>query len=254
MKYVFITGAASGIGLATAKRFAQAGWFVGLYDINESAIENLLTTAEFKNACGCRCDVIDRSSIHSAIEHFAAASEGKMDVLINNAGVLSGGRFSDIDNKSHDLMIDVNVKGLTHLAQLAFPYLQQTTNSIMINMCSASSVRGVPLLGVYGATKFYVDGLSQALSIEWAKDDIRVTAVKPAFVSTSMLDGVPEQLMDLMGVDLVTDDIVDAVWSAVHSDKQSIIIGNKVKLLSFLMRFLPAKVSNKLMAYLCGFR
>jgi short-subunit dehydrogenase len=254
MKYVFITGAASGIGLATAKRFAQEGWFVGLYDINESAIKSLLATAEFKSSCGCRCDVTDRSSIEAAIEHFSAVSDGKMDVLINNAGVLSGGRFSSIDHKSNDLMIDVNVKGCTYLAQLAFPYLQKTTNAIMVNMCSASSIQGVPLLGVYGATKFYVDGLSQALNIEWAEDDIRVTAIKPSFVSTAMLENVPEQLMDLMGADLTAEDIVDAIWTAVHSNKQSIIIGYKVKLLVLLTRFLPNKMNNKLMAYLCGFR
>ncbi|MFT6310600.1 MAG: short-subunit dehydrogenase [Porticoccus sp.] len=253
MKSVFITGAASGIGLATAQRFAAQGWFVGLYDINESGVIELLQTAEFSNAYGSRCDVTDHNSVRSALAHFTKMTNGKIDVIINNAGVLSGGEFSEIDHTVHDLMIDINVKGFTYLAQLGFPYLQETKNSIMVCLCSASSIRGVPLLGVYAATKFYVRGLCEALSIEWKQHGVRVTLIKPGFVATGMLDAVPNQLVDLMGVDLKPEDIVSAIWTAIHSNKQSIIVGGKIKILDFVLRFLPQSLASKLMARQFGF-
>ena len=93
MKTVFITGAAHGIGLATARRFAAQGWFVGLYDINREGLAELLDSAEFDNACGQYCDVTDRASIEEALAHFAGRAGGRLDLLVNNAGILSSGRF-----------------------------------------------------------------------------------------------------------------------------------------------------------------
>ena len=144
MNSVFITGAASGIGLATARRFASDGWFVGLYDINEEAIYGLVSSGEFPAACGGRCDVADGGSIRQALAHFAKATGDRLDVLINNAGVLTAGHFESNDSEAHDAIIRVNVLGLTKVAQLAFPLLKDTPNSTMLNLCSVSSVHGVP--------------------------------------------------------------------------------------------------------------
>ena len=77
MKSAFITGAASGIGLATARRLASDGWFVGLYDINREAVDELLSSGEFPAACGGSCDVTRHDSVQAAIAHFAGASGGR---------------------------------------------------------------------------------------------------------------------------------------------------------------------------------
>ena len=109
MKTIFITGAAHGIGLATAMRFADQGWFVGLYDINEQALQILLQSGNFPRACGQVCDVTNAASVEAALAHFAAHTEGRMHVLVNNAGVLSAGKFEEIPPEQHERIIAVNV-------------------------------------------------------------------------------------------------------------------------------------------------
>ncbi len=247
MKTVFITGAASGIGLATAKRYAADGWFVGLYDINEAGIKALLASGEFAHACGC--DVTDRDSIAAALAHFAEQTDGRLDVLVNNAGVLTGGHFQDIDAKAHDLMKDINVKGFTHVAQLAFPLLQQTPGAVMVNLCSASSIHGIPQLAVYSASKFYVNGLTEALNLEWAEYDIRVMAVKPPIVKTAMGASVPEHIMRLMGVDLVPEQVADAIVLAAKGRKVGYLLGVKVKAWGLFDKYLPWFARRRLTAY-----
>jgi len=151
MKSVFITGAANGIGLATARKFASEGWKVGLFDIDGEAIANLLDTTEFSNACGTYCDVTDSESLANALSLFSKHCDGKMHVLVNNAGILTGGDFAEMAIKDIEAMIAVNIAGLTRVAHMSFPMLKATDKAVMINTCSASSVYGFPVLAVYSA-------------------------------------------------------------------------------------------------------
>lgn len=168
MKTVFITGAAHGIGLATAMRFASQGWFVGLYDINEAALQTLLQSSQFPMPAG-RFAMSPAPRPWRRRWRISLPTEGRLDVLVNNAGVLSSGRFEDIPAQAHEQMIAVNVGGLTRVAHAAFELLRQTPGSTLVNLCSVSSVLQVPLLAVYSATKFYVNGLTEALHIEWGE-------------------------------------------------------------------------------------
>ncbi len=95
MKTMFITGAAHGIGLATARHFAAQGWFVGLYDINTAELDRLVASGEFPNACSQYCDVTRRESIEQAFAQFAKHTEERLDLLVNNAGVLTSGCFEE---------------------------------------------------------------------------------------------------------------------------------------------------------------
>jgi NAD(P)-dependent dehydrogenase (short-subunit alcohol dehydrogenase family) len=253
MKTVFITGAAHGIGLASARRLAADGWFVGLYDINAAAVADLLDTPEFGAACGSHCDVRDPASVEQALQHFAEHTQGRLDLLLNNAGVLTAGPFEEIEPAAHDAMVEVNIQGATRVAQLAFPWLKKTPGAALLNLCSVSSLHGVPLLAVYSASKFYVDGLTQALSIEWAKHDIRVFSIKPPFVGTTMVEGMPPQLMKSFTVDLAPEDVADIIVRTLDGSSQSYLLGWKAKAFGLLARLLPEALARRLTMYLTGF-
>jgi len=250
MKTTFITGAAHGIGLATARRFASQGWFVGLYDINRESLETLLGSGEFPRACGQYCDVTSRPSIEEALAHFASHTDGRLDLLVNNAGVLTSGRFEEIDPGAHDLMVDVNVRGLTHVAQAAFPLLKQTPGATLVNLCSVSSVHGLPLLAVYSASKFYVNGLTEALHVEWARHGIRVTSVKPPLVNTAMGHSVRPELMTKFSVDMQPEHVAEAIQLAAEGKRIGYILGTSAKLWGWLDKFLPESGRRSLVRYL----
>jgi short-subunit dehydrogenase len=176
-----------------------------------------------------------------------------MDVLINNAGVLSAGHFESIESEAHDAMIRVNVLGLTNVAQLAFPLLKNTQNSTLLNLCSVSSVYGVPLLAVYSASKFYVNGLTQALNIEWAEHGIRVLSIKPPFVSTAMVEGMPGQLTKTLAVEFSPEQIADAIMNALAGSGDSYLVGWKAKALGFFAKVLPARLAHGIVKYVTGY-
>jgi NAD(P)-dependent dehydrogenase (short-subunit alcohol dehydrogenase family) len=250
MKTVFITGAAQGIGLATARRFAAQGWYVGLYDINTAGLESLLASGDFPNACGSACDVTQRSSIEAALAHFASNTGGRLDLLVNNAGVLSSGKFEDIDPRAHDLIIEVNIRGLTNMAQLAFPLLKQTPGSCLVNLCSASSIHGVPMLAVYSASKYYVNGLTEALHIEWAPYGIRVTSVKPPVINTAMGHQLHPKLTEKMAVSMQPEHVAEAIQMAAEGNRMGHVLGTSAKLWSILDKLLPEAGRRRLVRYL----
>ena len=103
MKSIFITGAAAGIGLATARRFAAQGWFVGLYDINREALQAALAGGEFPNACRGFCDVTSRESIDVALADFASHTDGQLHVLVNSTKRRS--HYNDISREISSVFI-----------------------------------------------------------------------------------------------------------------------------------------------------
>lgn len=252
MKTVFITGAAHGIGQATAKRFSSQGWFVGLYDINQEGLDAMLDSADFPNACGQHCDVTQRASIEAALQHFSESTGGRLDLLVNNAGVLSSGKFEDIAPEAHELIVDVNIKGLTNVAQAAFPLLQQTPGATLVNLCSVSSVHGLPLLAVYSASKFYVNGLTEALHMEWAPHDIRVTSVKPPIVNTAMGHQLDPSLTKKLGVDLEPEHVAEAIQMAAEGNRAGYLLGTSARLWGWIDRLLPESGRRALVRYLVG--
>ncbi|MFT7288020.1 MAG: NAD(P)-dependent dehydrogenase (short-subunit alcohol dehydrogenase family) [Halieaceae bacterium] len=253
MKTIFITGAAHGLGLATAKHFASQGWYVGLYDINREALESVLSSGDFPNACGLYCDVTKRASIDEALKHFALHTDGKLHVLVNNAGVLASGKFEEIDPSFHERIIDINVKGLTQVAHSAFSLLQQTPGATLVNLCSVSSVYGLPLLAVYSASKFYVNGLTEALSIEWAEHDIRVTSVKPPLVNTAMGHQVDPRITQKLAMDMEPEYVAQAIQTAVEGNRIGYVLGTSARLWALLDKFLPESGRRRLVRYLTSY-
>lgn len=253
MKTVFITGASRGIGKEVAKLFASKGYYVGLYATNEKALAAVSKEIGTDISCYSRCDVTNTESVAAAMKHFAEHTDGRMDVLVNNAGVLSSGHFGEVDFDAYDKIIDINIKGMTRVAYTAFPLLKQTPGATMVNLCSASSIHGVPLLAVYSASKFYVNGLTEALNIEWKEHDIHVTAIKPPVVKTDMADALVPQLTKRLTVDLKPEDIADAVYKAIGGKRVGHIVGGRAMAWGLADKYLPPYARRALTGWLSDY-
>jgi len=189
---VFITGAAAGIGRATALTFARNGYLVGGYDIDVAGLGSLATEISAlggKSVVG-HLDVTDHDEMAQRLGEFADAAGGRLNVMVNNAGILRAGRFEEIDISAQLTEIDINTKGVVNGLHAAFPYLRATPNPVVVNLASASAIYGQPELATYSATKFFVRGITEALDIEWNRYGIRVIDMWPLYVHTAMTDSI----------------------------------------------------------------
>lgn len=251
MKKILITGAASGIGAATAKRFAREGWTLGMLDINGEALENLNRSLGGKHWTR-QLNVTDDLSVAEAIKAFSEFSGGQLDVLFNCAGILHIGHFEDIAMVDHARIIEVNVTGLMRMCRAAFPLLQRTPKARVINMSSASALYGTPHFASYSASKFAVRGLTEALNIEWHPHDIQVQDVMTPFVKTPMVESQTFRapVIDRLGVSLTAEDLADEVWKASSSSEVHHLVGLQFKSLSLASKWLPNFFTRGLMSIL----
>ncbi|MED5389317.1 MAG: SDR family oxidoreductase [Pseudomonadota bacterium] len=249
MRRILITGAASGIGLATAKHFHQKGWRVGLTDVNETALARL--ARELDGSWHRSLDVTDPIACEHACRDFAEG--GSLDVLFNCAGILRMGHFESLGPAQHKQIIDINVTGLINMSLAAHPFLQESQAAVVINMSSASALYGVPHLASYSASKFAVRSLTESLNIEWGRQGIRVVDIMPPFVKTAMVENADFRapVVDRMGVNLSADDVAQKVWQAAN-DKVPVHnpVGLSFKLLKLLDKALPSASTRMLMQFL----
>lgn len=249
---IFITGGASGIGLATAKRFANAGWFVGLADINAPGLTSALEAIGAENGITHELDVRDRGQWAAAIEAFGAATGGRCDVLFNNAGIARYGWFEDIAPDEADLEIDINIKGVINGAYAGLELLKASPGSRLINMASCAGLYGPPRLAVYGATKFAVRGLSEALDVEFARHGVGVRCIMPWFVETPILDsptrGTNAAIRDSISQQPIytPEEAAEVVWKAAHGTDLHYVVGKAAEQLRFAARFTPRQVRKRL--------
>lgn len=210
---ILITGAAAGIGQATARRFAAQGWFVGLADIDIAGVEALAKELGVEHAMALQLNVTEADQWAQALDCFFQQT-GRLDVLLNNAGILASGPFGDIALERQHLMVDINIKGVINGCYQALPWLKQTKGARVINMSSASAMYGQPSLAIYSATKFAIRGLTEALSLEWETFGIQVMDIMPLFVQTSMVKDMDAKAIENLGVKLSADDVAKTIWKA----------------------------------------
>lgn len=211
-----MTGAASGIGRATALLFGRRGFHVGCYDIDEDGARRVAAEVGPASSFG-RLDVTDASSWSKAVAAFDEDIH-RMDVLFNCAGLLRMGRFEDIPPDECRKQLDVNVMGVVLGVQASLPLLERTGGAVIVNMSSASALYGQPELAVYSASKFAVRALTQALDVELRQKGVRVCDVMPSYVDTPMVHSQRHTAKTLarLGVKLTAGDVAESVWKAVH--------------------------------------
>lgn len=253
---VLITGAAAGIGRACAERFAREGWFVGLCDIDERGVQALAQQLG-PRTFAARLDVTDAVDWQQVLTAFFEAGGRRLDLLLNNAGVLVSGHFGEIPLEKQLWLVDVNFKGVINGCHAALPYLKQTPQARLINMASASAIYGAPSLAVYSATKFAVRGLTEALQIEWKPLGIAVSDIWPLYVQTKMIDAVGaggQKSLDSMGVRLTPQDVADTVWRAAQRPGRTHwIVGLQAKLTALAVRLSPSFLTRRVVAWLSGY-
>ena len=206
-KSIFITGAGSGIGRATAQLFAERGWFVGLTDINQAGLDETAALLPSGQRMSIPLDVRDRAQWARAIEAFGQATGRRCHVLFNNAGIGKGGWLEEMAPEDIDLVLDVNLKGVINGAIAALPLLRETPGARIVNTASVAGIVGAPKMAIYVATKFAVRGLTESLDAEYSRYGVRVTSLMPWFVDTAILDALAERRLAVAanGAVLYTD-------------------------------------------------
>lgn len=202
-KVCLITGGAAGIGRATAERFAEEGAVVVICDLAEEAGRQaaLAIGGEFH-----RVDVTDRQAVQEWVDD-VVASHGRVDVLVNNAGVLRDGTLVKVKDgelvkqmaeTDFDLVIAVNLKGVFNCTQAVAPRMIRQGGGVILNATSVVGLDGNYGQTNYVATKAGVIGMTKVWARELGRDNIRVNAVAPGFTATEMVTAMPEKVLDGM--------------------------------------------------------
>lgn len=192
---VLITGASSGIGEALAARFAQAGHDLVLVARSADKLQALAKALKAEHGVKTWVAPADLSS-PGAAEQLAASmrrSRRRIDVLVNNAGVLSHGPFVGMEAARHQQLIDLNVSGLTAMVAAFLPAMVERGAGRVLNVASIAAFQPVPLLATYAATKAYVLSLTESLSEELKGTGVTITALCPGITATNMLAGAQQE-------------------------------------------------------------
>ena len=198
-KVVVITGGAQGIGLCAAERFAEEGATVSIWDFNE---EKGNTSASLLQEKGYpvrfqQVNVTDMESVSNAAD-VLHQDTGKIDVLVNNAGITRDATLLKMTEEQWQQVIDVNLNGVFHCTKAVAPFMVEQGSGCIINTSSVVGLYGNFGQTNYVATKSGVIGMTKVWARELGRKGVRVNAIAPGFIATDMIDSVPEKVIEAM--------------------------------------------------------
>jgi len=198
-KVSIITGAGQGIGQATALKFAKEGAKVAVCDINMTTVDETvrLVREAGGEAAGFRVDVTDKDSIAEMVEG-VMAKWGRVDTLVNNAGIVQDAQFKKMSEDQFDRVIDVNLKGVYNCTKAVVDIMLAQNSGVILNASSIVGIYGNFGQTNYAATKFGVIGMMKTWARELGRKGIRANAICPGFVETPILASMPEKVVRMM--------------------------------------------------------
>ena len=198
-KVCIITGGAQGIGLATALKFAREGARLAIWDVKQQGIDEAVRQCRDADAEteGYMVDVTQRTMVDAATK-LVKERFGRIDVLVNNAGITQDARLQKMTLEQFDRVIDVNLRGVFHVSQAVADTMVAQGAGVILNASSVVGIYGNFGQTNYAATKFGVIGFTKTWSRELGPKGVRVNAVAPGFIRTPILDSIPEKVMEEM--------------------------------------------------------
>ena len=234
-KISLITGAAQGIGLATAKKFAQEGATVVICDVKAEAVNAAVTECQALGAQteGHTMDVTQRDQVDAVIAA-VLARHGRIDVLVNNAGITQDALLQNMTQEQFDRVIDVNLRGVFHCAQAVAHHMVAQGRGVILNASSVVGIYGNFGQTNYAASKFGVIGFTKTWSRELGPKGVRVNAVAPGFIATPILNTIPEKVIAEMAQRvplrrLGQPEEIANVYAFLASDEASYINGEVIE-------------------------
>jgi short-subunit dehydrogenase len=248
---ILITGASQGIGKALAEAAALRGGKVLAAARSEDLLHEL---AEQVRAKGATVETVcaDVTSpegrqrmVQAALNYF-----GGLDILINNAGIGATGHFAEVSSERLRKIMEVNFFGLTETTRVCLPILKKGNRPAIVNISSIAGKRGIPARSEYSASKFAVQGFSEALRAELAKDNVDVLVICPGLTQTNFSQNMLEQKarlqMDHMR-GMTSEQVGNAVLRSIERGKNEVCLSFKGKLMVLVSRFFP-RIADRIAA------
>jgi NAD(P)-dependent dehydrogenase (short-subunit alcohol dehydrogenase family) len=237
---VIVTGGGRGIGRAIALKFASEGATCVLAGRRMDALH--LAVRECHEAGGSalavKCDVAQEADLAALVE-MVTNDKGRIDVLVNNAGVITGGRLDEMDREDIGRMVSVNVWAPLRLTQLVLPHMRKAKGGTIVNVSSIAGRLGVPFYAVYSATKYSMRGFSEALRREVRPDGIHVMAVYPGVTATDMMESAELPDMGALGGISTAESVAQAVMRGMQWHLPDVYVGVGETLLSRANDWMP---------------
>ncbi len=244
-----ITGGASGIGRLIAERLARKGARVVIWDLDpertEAAADDLRARTGAQ-VVGYACDVTDRAQVYATADR-VRADVGGVDVLVNNAGIVSGRPLLEIPDEKIERTFQVNTLALYWVTKAFLPGMLERNRGHVVTVASAAGLVGVSRQTDYSASKHAAVGFDESLRVELAhlRSKVVTTAVCPYYINTGMFDGVRTRVPFLLPI-LEQEDVADKIVAAIERNRRLLTLPPIVRLLPAL-RVLPPRVFDKIM-------